>query len=192
VPEPPGLEEILSATFDLFLERGYAGFSMEDVAARADVELRQVLALGSRPEIVVRAVDRFVPRLPPCPDTGSLRSDLIELFDIQRTHLRENRAVLDVCIRTIQSVPEYAQVGKEITHDRIEDYRPVYERARARDELDPEVGFDAFIDIVQAPILAHFINGDDVDDEVPADRVVAMMIEGLATRRAKPDETVER
>jgi AcrR family transcriptional regulator len=135
-------DRILEVVFVLFLQRGYAGFSMQDVATRVGVPESRVVSLGSRPELLATAVDHCVPDLGECADTGSLRGDLRALFDLQKEHMRDNRTTIERCLKAIQEIPEFAAASRPLTHGRIEVYRPIFERAMARGELGHDLGFD--------------------------------------------------
>lgn len=77
-PRDPDVDRsILDATQDLLLERGYAGTTIADVAARAQCGKSAIYRRWSgKADLVVAAVlDSQVPAL--SPETGSLRGDLI-------------------------------------------------------------------------------------------------------------------
>ena len=82
-----GDEPISDALFQLFMQCGYGGFSIADVAALAGASESEVQALGSsRAELVVQALERQVPMIGVCPDTGTLRGDVIEVVQWQIEH----------------------------------------------------------------------------------------------------------
>ncbi|MEV4076117.1 TetR/AcrR family transcriptional regulator [Nonomuraea fuscirosea] len=72
---------ILDATWQILQEVGYARLTFEAVAALAGTS-RPVLSRRwpTRAELALAAMERAAPPLIEVPDTGSLRSDLIELL----------------------------------------------------------------------------------------------------------------
>ncbi|HEV2779414.1 MAG TPA: TetR/AcrR family transcriptional regulator [Actinophytocola sp.] len=72
---------ILDAAWAELRDVGYAALTIEAVAARAGTSKPVIYRRWSnRAELVLAAWNRKAPALPPHPDTGSLRSDLVALF----------------------------------------------------------------------------------------------------------------
>ncbi|MEO7429546.1 MAG: TetR/AcrR family transcriptional regulator, partial [Acidimicrobiales bacterium] len=72
---------ILQATVDAFVEDGYAGVSVEGVAARAGVGKATIYRrFPSKAELVVEAVRCGAQIDDDLPDTGDLRADLIAMM----------------------------------------------------------------------------------------------------------------
>lgn len=77
---PEADEAIASATVELLAEVGYDGLSMERVASRAGVGKATVYRrFPSKVELVVAAIDTVAAGVP-IPDTGALRSDLVDML----------------------------------------------------------------------------------------------------------------
>lgn len=169
---------VLDAVFDLFMERGYGGFSMADVAARAGVAETEVTRLGSRPELVLAAVERRVPPIPACPDTGSLRSDLLEIVHWQIDVLELHGPTIERALKAISESAEYAAASRPITQQRMEAYRPLFERAIARGEVDAGFEYGTFVDIAHAQVWARYLAGRPIHHET-ADVVVDLALQGL-------------
>ncbi|RSM95289.1 TetR family transcriptional regulator [Nonomuraea sp. WAC 01424] len=74
-------DAILDATWQVLQEAGYARLTFEAVAARAGTS-RPVLNRRwlTRAELALAAMERAAPPVVAAPDTGSLRSDLVELL----------------------------------------------------------------------------------------------------------------
>jgi len=72
-------EAILNAAHAELVEHGYVGLTMEGVAARAQTSKPVVYRRWpSRAKLAVAAILRGVPDLQAAPDTGALRTDLIQ------------------------------------------------------------------------------------------------------------------
>jgi AcrR family transcriptional regulator len=72
---------ILDAALDALVQDGYAGMSIEDIAARAGVGKATIYRRWSgKPEILVEALRRRACFEVPLPDTGDLRADLLTIL----------------------------------------------------------------------------------------------------------------
>jgi len=142
---------ILAATAELLEEHGYAGLTMEGVAARADVAKSTIYRWWkSRGMLAMEAYAHIVVAWMPEPDTGSLREDLVafvtELYRISRYPLR---------VRTLQGLmaeaqldASFAPVFQEWTGQRREVLKAMFARAVSRGELDPDAAVDHAVDVI--------------------------------------------
>lgn len=72
---------VLDATLAELEERGYAAASLRTIAARADVPLETVFATWrSKQQLVQDAIQQLAGQLP-TPETGDLRSDLLQVTE---------------------------------------------------------------------------------------------------------------
>ena len=72
---------ILDAALDLLVEQGFAGLSMEGIAARAGVGKATIYRRWkSKAEVVVEALRCQVCPLGELPDTGDVRRDLVSMY----------------------------------------------------------------------------------------------------------------
>ena len=77
-PRDPGYDKaILHATLEILFEKGYAGLTIDGVAAKTGVGRPTIYRRWpSKPALVIAALGQSV-GLSPTPDTGSLRDDLL-------------------------------------------------------------------------------------------------------------------
>ena len=142
---------ILRAATDLLAERGLAGMSMEEVAARAGVGKATVYRRWrSRGALALDAFMAEFQALQPLPDTGTLRGDLL--------------AALHAWVRTVTQTPmgpmltgliAEAQHDQELRgawRDRVLEplrvqHRIMLDRAIARGEIPPGVDQEVVLDL---------------------------------------------
>src|SRR5260221_10727285 len=75
------VNEVLAATLEVFAEHGYAGMSVEAVAARAGVNKTTIYRRWpAKVDLLGAALVSLRDEDPEPPDTGSLRSDLLEVL----------------------------------------------------------------------------------------------------------------
>jgi len=131
---------VLSAALGVFAEQGYAGFSMDEVAVRAGVNKTTVYRRWpSKAELVSAALFSLRDQDPEPPDTGSLRTDLVELLHARagQMELPHRRAILQALVLS-NTDPELHSVLQRLRRERPAIPQAIFERAAARGELPPE------------------------------------------------------
>lgn len=150
-------QAILQATLDLLAEVGYQAMSIEAIAARAKVGKATIYRrYASKEELVADALESRFGEEEPTPDTGSLWADLeVVIGDIVETTLSDlGRQTLALIISTASSSPQFAQIyyAKYIAPHRNE-LTVLFERAKARGEIDRNVDPGFFLDLVGSSIF---------------------------------------
>jgi len=171
-------DPVLDAVFSLVMRAGYGGFSMGDVAQTAGVPEREVTGRGDRAQLIVAALDRSVPPIPACPDTGSWRSDLLEVVRWQVEIFRRYGPVIERSLQATQESNEYAWAARTVSSRRLATYRPMFERAIARGDLDPDLDFESSTALVFGQVYARYLRGRPLEDE-HAEAIVDLVVQGL-------------
>jgi AcrR family transcriptional regulator len=145
---------ILEATLRLLAELGYGGLTMDKVAAEAKVSKATMYRRWpSKVHLVITAFSQL-PELP-CPDTGSLKQDLVEVLSsflliTQNTSLA---GVLPTLAGERARSPELAEYLDEATRQRREPVKKVLERAVKRGDLPAKTDIELAIDLVMSPLV---------------------------------------
>ena len=88
--DPETDQAILRAALQLLTDRGYAGMSVEGVASRAGVGKTTIYRrYASKEELVAAALAALRDDLGPLPDTGDIRSDMVEMILQMRRALQQ-------------------------------------------------------------------------------------------------------
>jgi AcrR family transcriptional regulator len=180
-------EEILDATVAHLLEVGYDRLTMDGVAARAHASKATLYRRwASKQSLVVDAVirsKRAVTAAPP--DTGALRSDLVELFSGPGGLADHGSTrVLGAVVSALQTDPEFAAAFRSsFLQPKIGAMQDVYRRAAVRGELAPGVD-PSLLGPALAGILLHrhFVLGEPLSRGL-VERVVDQIIIPAATGR---------
>jgi AcrR family transcriptional regulator len=168
-------EAIIDAAVDLFVDRGYDGLTIEAVACRAGVGKSTVYRRFPGKLELLTAV--FEERRPPevaVPDTGSLRSDLMELARGLRSALLDSDLgrTIPAAVAAAARHPDVAEAHERLIRERRRKALAVVERAVARGELAPTTDADLVVDLVAGPIFYRaFVTRAPLDDEVLAEIV---------------------
>lgn len=186
---PEADKAILAAAVDLLADEGYAGVTMEGVAARAGVGKATVYRRWPcKSALIVDAVTACRERACPPADTGSARDDLLVFVRGFMNHLRTSDAgrVMPALVAELARSPELAAAFREefVLPRRarvLEAVRRGVERGEVRAGVDAEVVADGMIALLMHRFL---VTGMEIDDDLPA-RVLDILWRGIA---ADPQE----
>ena len=161
--------EIFDATLQILAQVGYDLLTMDAVATRAKASKATLYRRwNGKPELVVAAImsrkgETVVP------DTGSLRGDLLAAY-CGSGGLSDPlaQAVLTAVVTAMGRDPEFAGVyRRDFIEPKIAASRTLYERARKRGEVHPDVDL-AVLAPALAGIILHrvFLLGDRVTPDL--------------------------
>ncbi|PSR67337.1 TetR family transcriptional regulator [Nocardia sp. MDA0666] len=159
---------VLAATVDELSERGYAAFTIDNVAQRTGVHKTTVYRRWpDRDSLIAEALAESVATEIPIPDTGSVDKDLRALARslVAWTTSASGRAILAVMVSTAAGLPAPPNSARHVFRDRIRQTLPVVTRAVARGELPEGTDPAEMIKTLVAPIYFRvLITGERVDD----------------------------
>ena len=178
-------EAILEATVALYGDLGFAGLSMDAVAARAGVSKATIYRrYPSKVDLVMAAAVRLAEREHPAVDTGSVREDLC-------AHVRTLVRMLtttDVgrCLPTMvadkKRSPELAEAHDRFSAARRAALIAAVRRGVARGELRDDTDSELTADLIAGPVFySYLVSGRRLDGRY-ADRVVDAVLEGWQPR----------
>ena len=147
---------ILTAALERFIEDGYQGMSIEQVAAQAGVGKATIYRRWpSKEALITDAVGSFSEELT-VPDTGSTRGDMLALVH-QIVHLASSSPSGRCFARMageMVSNPELAKVYKDkVIGHRRSVVRQVIALGIDREELRDDLDVDLVIDMLVGPLL---------------------------------------
>lgn len=172
---------ILTATLDLVAEVGIAGLTMDSVAVRAGVGKATIYRRWSSKEALLLDAWMSCVNKSPTPDTGSLRSDIDQMF------LRDDHPLSDAALqRVFPQMVAAAKVNPDVTQayhaflaERRHPIRTVLERAIARGELERDTDVELVADLLIAPLMYRWLVTDGVVDHQIISRVIDTVLAGL-------------
>ena len=148
---------ILEATVSLLGELGFAGLTIDGIAARAGVGKATIYRhWSSKAEVAVEAFKAFIPPLDD-PDTGSFADDvravLLQIVDgLTNSPLA---GILPSLVEAAERDPELERLFKEFGGVRRAVLQGVFARAAARGELRDGLDPDVAIDVLVGPIFTR-------------------------------------
>ena len=175
-PRDPGYDKtILDATLEILFDKGYAGLTIDGVAARTGVGRPTIYRRwSSKPALVIAALTQSI-GLSPTPDTGALRDDLLAF---QRHHMKmmdrpESRRVTAGLVADLVGHPELAEsYFGDYIRPRQESVWQALQRGVERGELRPDADFTLIYDLLLGPLFVRsVVRGEPLDPELAAQTV---------------------
>lgn len=178
-------QEILAAAIAVLVDVGYDRLTMDAVAARAKASKATLYRKwDGKAALVIDALMSEKSPIEVAPDTGSLRGDLLAMFCGHGGLTdRHQTALLGSVVTAIGRDPEFAAAFRErFIAPKVAVGREVYERARERGELRPDIDLDILTAALPGIVLHRgFLLGDPPTPDLIA-RVVDQVILPAATR----------
>jgi AcrR family transcriptional regulator len=173
----------LRAATDLLAERGLAGMTMEEVAARAGVGKATVYRRWrSRGALALDAFMADFRAAQPLPDTGTLRGDLLAALRAWvRTVTRTPAGrILAGLIAAAQDDPELAAAWRaQVLEPMRGQHRIMLRRAIARGEIPASTDTDVALDLLYGAAYHRLLQGHRPLTDTFIRRVVEVIVAGL-------------
>jgi AcrR family transcriptional regulator len=156
-------DAILAATIELVGELGYAGLTMDAVAARAQASKATIYRRWrNKAQLVKAALDAYDARQNEAiPDTGELRSDLYAVMRALRERASESYlAMINGLIAAAKHDPELDEALKEhVANEEVSPFLVSLRRAVDRGELPPDADSELVHDVAESMILRQLSTG---------------------------------
>jgi AcrR family transcriptional regulator len=159
-PRDPALDDrILEQALVLLGSHGYAGLTLDELAARSGVAKTTVLRRWpSKAAVAAAGVQRLALQSVDVPNSGTLRADLRALLHgAVETFVRGRGQFVARLIREAGHHPEITDLVHTVIHTRRQAYRRVLALAIARGELAPSVDQELLMDLLIGPIWTRLL-----------------------------------
>jgi AcrR family transcriptional regulator len=180
--------QILEAALEVLADVGYDRLTMDAVAARARASKATLYRRwNTKVGLVIDALLVEKPA-PPVPDTGSFRGDLVEAFCgvgglVDAKSVGTFSSVLTAMTRDEEFAAEFRS---RVVGPKLATSRAVYERAKARGEVRPDLDVEIFGPALAGICLHRFyVLGEPPTRELVS-RVIDQIIVPAATASGSP------
>jgi AcrR family transcriptional regulator len=174
-------DAVFEAIFQLLEEGGYEMLSMASLAERSGVhETSLYRRWKTKEQLVLDAVNHRVAQEIPVPDTGALRSDLVEVVQSLQLFLqsRVGQALFQTAVATLH-VPELRALRQERWRQRRAQLQILFERAIARGEVSPQVDSQLLLETLSGIVYMRVFVVNEPVDEVFPEQIVDLILSGV-------------
>jgi AcrR family transcriptional regulator len=184
-PRDPGYDKvILDATLEILLDKGYAGLTIDGVAARTGVGRPTIYRRWrSKPALVIAALTQS-PHLLLTPDTGTLRDDLLA-FQRDQVKLMDaptSRRITAGLVADLVADPELAETYLgDYVGLRQTSVREALQRGIERGELRADADLVLIYDLLIGPLFTRsVVRGERLGPEI-AEQTVDLILTAFGT-----------
>ncbi|HZM32127.1 MAG TPA: TetR/AcrR family transcriptional regulator [Acidimicrobiales bacterium] len=174
-------EAIIQASVEVLADKGPAGFTVDEVAARAGCGKATIYRRwSSRASLLLETAHRMGLE-PAIVDTGSVRDDLVALMAQFGTKLKDTPAgrILPGVVAEAAVNPEMRQVLSRFVRDRRDRPRQAIVRGVERGELPPDTDVELLLDILGGSVFYRVLVTGERGDEAFATRLVDLVLSSL-------------
>jgi AcrR family transcriptional regulator len=179
-------QAIFAAARRLLDEAGYQGLTVEGVAAEAGVAKTTIYRrYANKALLVLDAMMQSAQDAPVAlPDTGTFRGDLLVIAQLVREEIAPSSpsSVGAALLGEASHDVAVAERLREFADLRFEEGRPVYERARARNELRADADWRVVAELLVGWIFHASVVSRRRPDDVTLEHAVDLVVLGLEPR----------
>jgi AcrR family transcriptional regulator len=177
---------ILESTLKILQAEGYAGLTIEGVAADAKVGRPTIYRRWpSKPALAVAALVTSNRLALPAPDTGSLRRDLVavQMRQVELINSPQGRRVTAGLVADLATDPELADsyVNQYLVPRRATVWQ-VLQRGVDRGELVPDTDFAFVYDLLMGPLFMRAVVWGQPLEPGAAERTVDVVLAAYGTK----------
>lgn len=173
--------KMLGAASELVLAVGVRGFNIDEVARRSGVAKTTIYRHFPNPnELLVAALDGAI-AVPPTPNTGSLRGDLLE-FLASVLPIFANPTVRALSFEIFAAAirdPELRHLHHSMLRGREGPTKTIFDRGQARGEISPDLDYNSAFEIIEGPFIIRSLvrpeTLNDIDLESLVDRILILL-----------------
>lgn len=173
-------QKAIDAAQELVAESGIDGFTIDAVAKRSGVAKTTLYRhWSSANELLVHAIDCQIERIA-TPDTGTLRGDLMEMYEIVRLIINTpgtRQMFLDMASASAHD-PDLQAVKMAMVAERTRPIREILRRAIERNEI-PDIDLEYASILVEGPFVARMFMSDEPVDVRETELAVDFIARGL-------------
>lgn len=177
-------QKVLTAAVDLVAKAGVSGFTVDAVAKASGVAKTTIYRRwSSADELLIAALDCSIEQLA-TPNTGSLRSDLVEMYTavmamFDQPHVHST--MLGALARAAGD-PEFHRIIQDLETERHQPLRTILQLAQARGEIAADADLELMMEFVEGPVAARKIMKLSTFEPHEIEQVVDMVVAGLTAQ----------
>jgi AcrR family transcriptional regulator len=184
-PRDPGYDKvILDATLEILNDKGYAGLTIDGVAARTGVGRPTIYRRWPSKTVLVIAALTQSPHLSLTPDSGVLRDDLLafEREQVRMMDLPASRRITAGLVADLVADPDLAETYLgDYVGLRQTSVREALERGIERGELRADADLSLIYDLLIGPLFVRsVVRGESLGPDI-AEEIVDLILTAFGT-----------
>lgn len=172
---------VFEATLQVLQERGYELTSIAEIAGRAGVHETSIYRRwGTKAALLVESVLARTEEVIRVPDTGTLRSDLVQLLQELRTFFQSplGAAIMQLLVSTAGD-PEMTSARQIYWSRRFAMVKVIFERAVQRGEMVASVDPQLLTEILIGPLYVRLLlTNEPLHKDLP-EQIVDLVLHGV-------------
>jgi len=189
-PRDPSYDRvILDATLQILFDKGYAGLTIDGVAARTGVGRPTIYRRWpSKPALVIAAMAESV-GLSPIGDSGVLRDDLLQFQreQVKLMNSSESRRITAGLVADLATDPELSEAYfRDYIAPRRESVKQALQRGVERGELRSDADFDLIYDLLLGPLFMRAVVRGERLGRGMADQTVDFILDAFGNQSKGP------
>jgi AcrR family transcriptional regulator len=178
---------VLEATTQILVDEGVGAATIAAIAERSGVHHTSIYrGWKSRSSLIQEAIFGAVDMATPVPDTGDVRTDLIQMLDEVKRLLQSplGAVVLDLALSRDETLSELQQTywGARLDH-----LAAIVDRAIVRGELPRGTDHRLVFELLSGPLHARTLLGRGDLNVIRTDILVDLLLTGITTQPASFD-----
>jgi AcrR family transcriptional regulator len=186
-------QEILDAALEVLGEVGYDRLTMDAVAQRAKAYKATLYRRwNSKAKLVVESLARMKTTPEVLPDTGDLRTDLMEAFcGLGGLTDHDTTSTFGAVVTAVSTDPEFAaEFRKQVVAPKALVSRTVFERARDRGELRADLDLDIAVPALAGIVLHRvFVLGEQPEQALIERAIDQIILPAVRPQAADPSRS---
>jgi AcrR family transcriptional regulator len=186
---------VFNATMELLLTESYDAITITEIASRSGVHETSIYRRWKTKEaLVIEVLLERAKEIFPIPDTGSVRSDLVQLLQEVIAFLQS--PIGEIMVKISTGSLHIAAMSPERQHywsSRFEQFNTIVERAIERGEFPPQTDEHMLLKTLIGPLYVQiFLLNQPLDESLPGrivDLVLSGAINGGKTASGPPGES---
>ena len=187
-PRDPEVDRvILETTMKQLLEHGFSDLSIEAIAAAAGVGKTTIYRRypEGKLDLVLDAITKTHLHIEEIPDEGSIRADLIALFDhpaaFQIIAGPASTILGTVLMERFRNPGLIENFRKTVTEPRLRQFKAIVHRAKTRGEIRQDVDPTMVGSAIFGSMIAQILSGDEVN-LTALESAVDQLLQGITPR----------
>jgi AcrR family transcriptional regulator len=172
---------VFAATMQVLQERGYELTSVAEIAGRAGVHETSIYRRwGTKEALLMEAALKQTEEAIRVPDTGALRSDLVQFLEEMRTFFQSPLGVaLMQLLVSAAGHAELTDARRTFYSRRFALVRVLFERAVQRGEIRASVNFQLLTETLIGPLyVRQLLTGEPLSRDLP-EQIVELILHGV-------------